>query len=125
MPQLKPCTCGALIEVNEMPVITTEYLGGEPRVTISRCGDNVTVKLLGVRRITGTARQSNSAQVETTAIAGETLPMTDVRAIREAALRLSRYGGNCWVWDSCDCGAAKIHQAEADGPEITDDPLGF
>ena len=105
--------------------VSKDWLGGSPRVTISRNGDLAVLKLLGVRKRTGTKRLENSSQCETIAKNIVELPVKNTSLILKTALSMAGSAKGCWVWDSCDIGVARLHNklAITDG-EFNDD-IGF
>jgi len=105
-----------------MAVITTKWLGGEPRVTIRRAGENLTIKLLGSRTKTSFRKFPRSLCTDASdTISRKTMivPISDTQAALDAALSLSKMGGNCWIWDDSGTGITKKFN------EPFDDPIPF
>jgi hypothetical protein len=92
-------------------LVTTEWAGGSPRITISRCDETAVIKLLGARNKRFTCRQQFTNLSDTVSLRTSEAPAENTEAILLAAPRLSRSAGNCWIWDSCDLGVADLYNA--------------
>lgn len=105
--------------------VSKDWLGGSPRVTISRNGDLAVLKLLGTRKKTGTKRLDNSNQCETIAKNIVELSIDDTSLILKTALSMANTAKDCWVWDSCDIGVARLHNISATTDDEFNDDIGF
>ena len=107
--------------------VSKDWLGGSPRVTISRHGDLAVLKLLGARKKSGSKRLNSSNQCETVARKMVELPVHETSLILKLALTMAGTEKNCWVWDSADIGVAKLHAETTKDPKSTpfNDDIGF
>lgn len=111
-------------------IVSKQWIGGSPRVTISISGEVALIKLLNCYSVNGTARQRRFNICDTLSTLTVKLPKDHTVEILNAALELSRRARNCWVWDSNDIGVADLYNSTqcSDAVNIIeqpDDELGF
>lgn len=112
-------------------IVSKDWIGGSPRVTISHVGNIAVIKLLKCRTVRGTTRQNNSNLSDTPSVFTIKIPVNDIGAILDAAINLSRRAGNCWIWDSNNIGVADLYNSKpvsetnVSVSEFLDDEIGF